>query len=405
MKGSFANGHVIGRWFAAGVLSFAIAILSPAGELPALAGTKSTSSSWLSLRHEPNGSVPLLVAEAPKPKSADRPAPQPPEDLPPTPDASAVPPPLQVETERPKSEKPIDQLLLQRGAILLPKGTLQIEPMLDYTRLSSDRVALNGYTIFEAIVVGTIKVDKVNRDIFTQALNARYGLLNRLQLETRIPYVYRRDRELLAAGTAQEIERTTESWTLGDIEGSLVYQALIGSDSMPDILLRLRGRSRTGKDAFEIPTVRLENDNQPRLAETPTGNGYYSVAPGFTMVWRSDPVVFFGGFNYSLNRSRTVAGVGKVDAGDNWEAYVGLNMALNERVSVNMSFFDSQFNATSINGRDSPGTAFNSGVLSLGASLFLSPTNVMLVTAGIGVTKESPDFQFTLSFPTLFKLF
>jgi hypothetical protein len=115
--------------------------------------------------------------------------------------------------------------------------------------------------------------------------------------------------------------------------------------------------------------------------------------------------VLFTGFNYSINLSRAIAGVGEVNAGDSLEAYVGLNVALNERVSVNMSFFDSQYSATRINGRASAGTAFNSGILTLGTSLFLSPKHVILINTGIGVTKESPDFQFTVSFPTLFKLF
>ena len=78
----------------------------------------------------------------------------------------------------------------------------QVEPSTDYAHLSSDRVAISGFTIFEAIVIGTIRVDKIDRDILTSALTLRYGLLDRLQLETRIPYVYRRDRETLGVGTS-----------------------------------------------------------------------------------------------------------------------------------------------------------------------------------------------------------
>lgn len=316
-------------------------------------------------------------------------------------------PPSPLETERPKSEKPIDQLLLTRGAILLPKGVLQLEPSLNWTRLSSDRVAISGFTIFEAIVIGTITVDKVSRNIYTAAITGRYGILDRLQIETTIPYLYRQDQEIIGVGTANERERTTDGNGLGDIVGSLVWQALIGSEGVPDVLLRLGGRTRTGTDSFEIPTV-IEDpgmSNKPRLTETPTGNGYYSVIPGFTLVWKSDPVVFYGGFNYSVNMARTVAPFGRVDPGNNWEMVLGINLALSERVSVNMSFYDTQFNSTSINGKNQPGTSFNSGLLTLGTSLYITPKHVLLVTVGAGVTNESPDFSLTISLPSLFKLF
>ena len=74
-------------------------------------------------------------------------APVPPQPLPPQ------------EPERPKPRKPQEQLLLERGAILLRRGTLQVEPSVDYTHFSSDRVAISGLTVFEAIIIGLIRVD------------------------------------------------------------------------------------------------------------------------------------------------------------------------------------------------------------------------------------------------------
>jgi hypothetical protein len=312
------------------------------------------------------------------------------------------------EPERPKSKKPIDQLLLQRGAILLPPGWLQVEPSLDVTRFSTDRLAISGVSLFEAIVIGKISADKVTREIVTGAATFRYGLMNRLQLETRIPYVYRHDRELIGVGTANEVERNIENHHIGDVEASLVWQAYLGDDSLPAVLVRVRGRTHTGRDPFTIPAVQIpvgEGETagtRSGLTDVPTGNGYYSVAPGVTLVWRMDPVVLFAGANYSFNLSRTIAGVGRLNPGDNWEAFVGLNFAVSERLGLNMTFFDSGFSALEVDGVKRKNTAFNSGVLAIGTSIVLGPTRTLLISAGKGVTKESPDFQFTVSLPMTF---
>lgn len=359
---------------------------------------------------------PTAVVPTPQPPEA-LPVPQGPESLPepakpngsPLPSAQgvpsrAVPSSALSDSERPKSEKPVDQLALSRGAILLPQGMLQVEPFADYTRISSDRVAINGFSVFEAIVVGTIRVDRVFRDIYTTGVNVRYGLLDRLQLEARVPYVYRQDRELMGIGTTQEADRTIQNADIGDVEGTLVYQAVIGTDTLPDVLVRLKGRAPTGTDSFEIPTT-VGAGGEVRLTKTPTGNGFYTMAPGVQMVWRTDPVVFYVGGNYLINMERNVGGaVGTITPGNTTELFFGLNLSVSERVSLNMTLYDSWTENTRQNGRRIAGTSFNSGLLLLGTALSLNPTTTLLVTGGIGVTKESPDFQLVISLPMTFRL-
>lgn len=357
----------------------------------------------------------LPVPQGPPPSEPPQPSGPFQQDLEPAPVGVPIPRPpralpvgAEAEPERPKSARPIDQLLLQQGAVLLPAGWLQVEPFLDYSRFSRDRVAISGVSLFEAIVIGTIRADKVSSEIATAGVNLRYGLMNRLQLELRVPYVYRRDRELLAVGTPNEAERNVNNYNLGDIEGSLVWQAYLGSDSAPAVLFRLRGRSRSGTDPFTIPVRQVPTGDgrvTSELTEVPTGFGFWSFAPGVTLMWRSDPLVLFGGANYAFNRTRTIAGVGRLQPGDNWEVFMGMNFAVSEKLGLFMSVFDSDFATTRVNGVKRPNTAFNNGVLSIGTSIVLSPTRTMVVSIGKGLTKESPDFQFTISMPMAFNPF
>jgi hypothetical protein len=315
-------------------------------------------------------------------------------------------PPIPLEPERPRAEKPLESLLLEAGAVLLRRGTLQVEPSIDYTHFSTDRVAISGFTIFEAIVIGTIRVDKIDRDIVTAALTTRYGLLDRLQLEAKIPFLYRRDRETLGVETPRVDERTIEAVGLGDVEASVLWQALLGRDAVPGVVLKILGRFPTGTDPFEIETEAIGPGGERRLKEPPTGSGFYSIVPGFTLVWRTDPIVFFGGANYWFNPERDVgADFGRIDPGDAVQFFAGLNFAVSERVAVNASFVDQITGSTTQEGRTVRGTSFNDGRVILGASVALSPETTILATVAIGLTEASPDFGFTLSLPITLRLF
>ncbi len=330
----------------------------------------------------------------------------------PPPEQPAPQPPTPLEPERPKPEKPLEQLLLERGAILLPHGVLQIEPSFEYAHFSTDRVAIAGFTVFEAIVIGTIRVDEIDRDILTGALTGRYGILDRLQFDLRIPYIYRRDEEVLGVGTVDQRERTIENNGIGDVEVSVSWQALIGKGALPDVIVRAQARFPTGEDPFEIgfEDVPGAPGAERRIKEPATGSGFYGVGPGVTLVWRSDPVVYFVGTSYTFNLERDVGvesgtDFGTIDPGDTLEWLAGLNIALSERVALSISFVDQIAGDTEQNGRELPGSSFNDGRLVLGTSVALSPDVTLLVSAGAGLTDESPDFTFTMSLPITFKLF
>lgn len=320
-----------------------------------------------------------------------------PAPLPPEPEGLAVP-----EAERPESEKPTDLLLLKAGGVLLPAGTLQVEPSIDYTRASTDRVAISGFTIFEAIVIGLIRVDDLERDIVTAALNLRYGVTDRIQVGGRVSAIYRQDREILGVGTADERERTISALGLGDSEASVSWHALFGEGWMPDTILRFRVRVPTGTDPFEIDRESIGPGGQSRLVEAPTGSGFFGAGPGATFVWRADPVVFFVGGGYTMNFEEEFEEFGTIDPGDTIDWFAGMNVALSEQVSLNLSFVDQITGATTQNGIESPGSATNDARLIIGTSVGLGQQMSLLVSAGAGLTEESPDFTFMVSLPISF---
>lgn len=343
--------------------------------------------------------------QAPKPLAPQAPQPLPPSEI--APGEGPAPSGPGVEEERPESEKTADEVLVEAGGVLLPPGTLQIEPSLEYTHVSTDRVAISGFTIFEAIVIGLIRVDDIERDTLTAALGVRYGLFDRFQLEARVPYIYRNDTEILGVGTANQSELTIEGHDIGDFEIGGAYQILKQQGYIPGTVLRLTMRLPTGQSAFDIErqTVDVAGREQERLAEAPTGSGFYAVVPSATFIWALDPVAFFTGGSYTINIARDQGDFGNIDPGDTIEFFAGMNVALSDRVGINLSFVDQITLRTTVEGVEQIGSDVNDARIALGTSVGLSPSMSLLATASAGLTDESPDFSFVVSLPINISLF
>ena len=136
------------------------------------------------------------------------------------------------EDDRPPEVAPI----FDQPGVLTPRGKLIIEPSYQYGYSSSDRVALVGYTVIPAILIGLVDVRQVKTTTQTGALAFRYGLTNRMELEVRVPYVDNHtdtiSREIFT-GTAQDNLFTTSGKGIGDIEATLRYQLNDGGADKP----------------------------------------------------------------------------------------------------------------------------------------------------------------------------
>jgi len=196
------------------------------------------------------------------------------------------------------------------------------------------------------------------------------------------------------------------------------------------MVLRARATIPTGESVFQIPLVQglnQTNGAETDLVRAPTGGGYYSIEPGFTAVWRSDPLVLFvgGSYAHTFPTSHYVTGLttyspdpvthklvathsshdyGILDPGEVFAFNAGVNFAVNERASLNFSFVDQYSTYTrqrSAHGRYATlyGTSVNDARLGLGASFGLTDNVALVVNAGVGLTDQSPGYTFAVSLP------
>lgn len=301
------------------------------------------------------------------------------------------------------------------GGVLTPKGRLTVEPSMGFTYSSVNRIAIEGFTILPALLVGIIDVVEADRDTYTARLTGRYGLTNRLEAELSVPWLYRddatRSREFLT-GAVEDSVFKAQGDGIGDIELGLRYQFRRRKPTSPFVVGNLRIKSDTGTDPFEIATMSSLADQPSVVTELPTGSGFWSVNPSLTFIYPSDPVVFFGSIGYlwtaednkgtSLDDEGNILGFGRVDPGDAFRASFGLGLGLNENSSLSISYALDQFTRTRIETAANPsiaGSDVTIGKLLIGYSLKLNDGPPLNLAIGIGTTDDAPDTDVTFRIP------
>lgn len=320
--------------------------------------------------------------------------------------------------QAPDSEKraPAVAPIFEQPGVLTAKGKAVLEPSLQYSYSSSNRVALVGYTVIPAILIGVVDVREVKRNTVSATLTGRYGITNRFELEARVPYVYRSDtsigREILQ-GTANNASFDASGQGVGDVELTGRYQLNEGGIDKPYFVGSLRFKSRTGKDPFEVQTSRNVLGLRDGLQTTlPTGSGFYGLQPALTVLFPSDPAVFFGSVSYlhSFSRSNvtretdtTPQDLGTIQPGGVFGFNFGMGLGLNEKSSFSIGYDHSSVAKTRQNGNAAADAVrIQLGTLLLGYSYRLNAQRTLSVSLGAGLTRDTPDVSLTVRVPVTF---
>jgi uncharacterized coiled-coil protein SlyX len=320
-----------------------------------------------------------------------------------------------------ENQPPAVAPLFDQPGILTQPGHYVLEPSLQYGYSSSNRVALVGYTVIPALLIGLIDVREVKRNTLTAALTGRWGLTRRLEVEMKLPYVYRSDDSIsreIFMGSASEQAFNTSGRSIGDIEFAARYQLNEPKGNDPYLIGSLRFKTRTGKDPFEVVTDCVTrcvgNTTGTGLPlDLPTGSGFYSLQPSLTWLLPSDPAVFFGGISYTYNFGRSnvsrrvLSGeqefIGSVKPGDVWGINFGMGLAINDRSSFSVGVDLNSVGRTKQNGVPVPSSVRTQlSSLLLGYSYRYSNRTTLNVTVGAGLTRDTPDLTLSVRLPMSF---
>lgn len=337
-----------------------------------------------------------------------------------TPAARPAPQPVGQAPESDSRPPEVAQIFDQPG-VLTPPGKFVLEPSLQYGYSANDRVALVGYTVIPAILIGLIDVRQVKTTTAVATLTGRYGLNRRFELEAKLPYVYLDgdtvSREIFT-GSAQDRVFNASGNGIGDAELTARYQINRGGPDKAFYIGWLRYKSRTGKDLFDVVTDCVTrcvgNTTGTGLPlELPTGSGFEALQPGVTWLYPSDPVVFFGSLSYLHNfKRRNVSRLlvdgqreplGDIEAGDIIGFNLGMGLALNEKAAISIGYDMNVVGKTQQNGRDVAGAVrVTLATLLLGGTYRFSDRVSLNVALGAGLTRDTPDVSFTARVPITF---
>jgi hypothetical protein len=295
---------------------------------------------------------------------------------------------------------------IEAGGILLPKGNLVITPEVSYLNSSATRVAIEGFSIIPALNIGLFEVSELARNSLTSAVSGRYGVTNRFEIEAKVPYLYREDstrNRPLGVGSSSDVLTRVDGQGLGDIELGAHYQVNDGKDNWPYFISNLRFKTTTGSSPFEMKT-----DPATGLqTELPTGSGFYALQPSVTMIYPSDPGIFYSNLGYLFNFEDSAGGrFGKINPGDSINASLGLSVALNDSSSFSLGYSHNTVFKTEQNGNVIPNSRnLQLGTLDLGYAFRVSDATSLNFNVSAGVTEDAPDANVILRIPIRFDSF
>lgn len=302
------------------------------------------------------------------------------------------------------SERAAVQAIPRELGVLTPAGELIFDPSFEYVRLSTNRLVFRGIELIPGIQIGLIEATDADRDTLVSTASLRYGITNRLEIEGRVPYLYRNDRIEVVQQRDEGIVRNIHMRDngIGDAEATLRYQINKVRPLHPIWIASLRVKSDTGKGPFEIPY-----DEFGVATGLAMGSGFWGVQPGISFLLPSDPVVIYGGLSYFWHIARDIddeigdVHVGRVDPGDAIAANIGFGFALNPRFSYSLGYRHNFIFPTESELGDSVqrSNKLHVGQFNFGLSYRVTEKQTVNLGFEFGVTEDAPDVSITLRSP------
>lgn len=295
-----------------------------------------------------------------------------------------------------------------------------IEPSVTYSRFDRSEIALSGFLALDAIFLGNISVDEVESDVVTFELTGRMGIGEDLQVDVSLPYVYRTSNFIsggAGGGSTAQIEGDVDSDNLGDIGFGANYRILDEREYLPDVVVNLRGRAPTGTDPFgiELEAVPGSQGNLTIPEELPTGSGVWQASGGLSFLKTADPALLFASFDYFHNFEKEFSDIdsapgdqpGEVDVGDSIQFGFGVAYALNERLSLSLSYTQRLFEKTKTRfeggqWQDIVGSDANVARLNTGLTYALTDNLTFVSNVSAGLTQDAADVEVQFRLPYTF---
>ncbi|NNC65498.1 MAG: hypothetical protein HKN84_11990 [Gammaproteobacteria bacterium] len=272
------------------------------------------------------------------------------------------------------AERALERTLVQTGALLLPRGSIEFVPTVSYALTETDFPVTT--MVGTGVVLGSTTLER-SASFFD--LTARFGLPGSSQLELGIPYLSVTEvGELSAPGVpTSRSERTGRG--AGDFRIGLAKTLIRENGRWPDLVGRLSWHSGEGD----------ESDNGVLL-----GGGFEAWSGSLSFVKRRDPLALFLSLGYTASRERD-----GVEPGNQMNVSFGTAFAMSPASSLFGSINYRSIAATRIDEQALDGSSFTAMVLNLGLTTILRRGTLLNIFTEIGLNEDAPDYSLAFSLP------
>lgn len=268
---------------------------------------------------------------------------------------------------------------------LLKSGEMAADYSLSYGYFRNDRIDL---AFNDSGQISRFLIEQDAQHSFTNNFSFDYGVWNNLTFNASLPLIVKYDTAKDAKGIA-----------LGDISFGARWQPFALKRGAPTTTLFATASTATGDSPYKI------NPN----TDLSSGKGYYAGSAGASVSKLIDPAVIFGSISYTmgfdvtdLNQVRGGRVLTEFHPGDSIGFSMGLAYSLSYDLSISASYqqsyaFQSEYifsNGDFVGSEDSTSASFGT---SLG--IRMSPTRIVNVSFGFGLTEEASDVTLGVSLP------
>jgi hypothetical protein len=280
---------------------------------------------------------------------------------------------------------------------LLKAGRIQANYDLNYSYTGSQAINTN---LDDTGQIDLFKIENTRAHTVTNSVSIDYGLLDNLTLSGTVPLVSKFTQTEEFSGIAN---------AFGDLSFGARYQPFSQTPT---------GATYTFTGTATIPTGRspFEEIAGQNLS---TGAGYPTLTLGMNASRVMDPVAMFGSLNLSyagtasgLHQQVGTTELTSVKPGKSLGFGGGFTYALSYDISTSISFQEMVTTPSHITYLSSSNVASTrttaqqvNALLNWGFGVRISPKTTINVSAGIGLTPDSPDFTLDMNVPLTFSAF
>lgn len=272
---------------------------------------------------------------------------------------------------------------------LIKRGTIKATYDFSYSYIGQEQINAE----FDGNELTLFNIQNDSSHTITNTLSVDYGLRDNLTANLSVPLVSKYSETPSADGL---------SHTLGDFGVGARWQPIEVRRGLPSMTFTGSVRLPTGKSPYKVVVGE-------GLA---TGSGHTTFTGGVNVNHIVDPVALFGSMNLSyslpakdLDQVRGSRILRKVEPGLSFGFGLGFAYALSYGITTSVSLQETISAGTKLHFADGTSAKTKiqtSGVLNLGLGYRVSPKTTVNITAGIGLTEDSPDFSIGLSMPLAF---